>query len=117
MAYQRETGDYSTFVALLEQTLPLAESIEIRQRIEKNISIGRENLDSQTLEPAYARLKRIQDSQEHPKSKLKRVRREIMPLLEDLKQKHGATAQLVKQLSDSVAIVLREVSLAAWNKH
>lgn len=44
VAYQRKTGDNETFVKLLERTLPLAESIEVRRRIEDNIGIGKNNV-------------------------------------------------------------------------
>ena len=110
VAYQRKTGDNATFLSLLERTLPLADSVEARRRIEGNIGIAKGNL-------AYANLKAIQDTPAHPKSKLQRLRAEVLPLLEDLKKRLGASSESVTQLSDSVAIALRGISIEAYNNH
>jgi hypothetical protein len=117
VAYQRQTGDNETFLALLERALPLADSVEVRRRIEDNIGIAKRNLEAESLDAAYANLKTIQDSPANPKSKLRHLRAELVPLLESLKQKHGFSSQLVIKLSDSIAIVLRGISIEAHNKY
>lgn len=43
VAHQHSTEDNRTFVELLERTLPLAESSEVRKRIQDNIQIGKKN--------------------------------------------------------------------------
>jgi hypothetical protein len=82
-------------------TLPLAYAAEVRQRIERNIQIGQDNLAFAEPDPLYASLKAIQDSQLHPRRKLSRVRLEIIPALESLKKKHGISP-LVRQVSDTI---------------
>lgn len=110
VAYQRKTGDNTTFLSLLERTLPLADSVEVRRDIEGFIGKAKRNL-------AYANLKTIQDTPAHPKAKLQRLRAEVVPLLEDLKKRLGASSESVTQLSDSVAIALRGISIEAYNNH
>jgi C-terminal repeat of topoisomerase len=51
VSYQKDTEDNQSFVDLLQMTLPLAEAVEVRQRIEKNIQIGKNNLAFAELEP------------------------------------------------------------------
>jgi len=117
VAYQKKTDDNRTFVDLLERTLQLAQTAEVRRRIEENIQIGKDNLTFAEFEPVYAPLKTIQDSRLHAKKRFQQLRVDIIPALEALKRKHGNTGQPVKQLSNSVAVVLREISLDAWTNH
>jgi hypothetical protein len=51
VSHQKKTGDNHAFVELLQMTLPLADAVDVRQRIEKNIQIGRDNLAYVQVEP------------------------------------------------------------------
>jgi hypothetical protein len=117
VSHQKKTHDNRTFVDLLQRTLPLAQAPDVRRRIEENIRIGQDNLAFTELDPLYASLKAIQDSSVQPGKKLSRVRLEILPSLGDVKQRHGTSSRIAKQFSDNIAIVLRDISLDAWNKH
>ena len=126
IAYQRKTGDNEMFVKLLERALPLAESIEVRRRIEENIGIGKGNLRGKELDSVYAYLKSIQDSKESPSARLSRFNRDVVATITKVagisgfSQNYGylsATTEEFKELFDSAAIVLRGISLDAWNNH
>jgi hypothetical protein len=105
VAYRRKTGDNETVARLLERTLPLAESVEVRQRIE-----------ALRLDHLYALLKSLQGT-EHPRTRLERFRRIELEVLSDAVARLPVGSDDRKTLSDSVAIVLRGVALDAWNKH
>lgn len=117
VAYHKATGDDKTCVEILRAILPFATSIDLRQQIEKNISTLSGNLAFKKLEPVYAFLKTIQDSKEHPRSRLETFNRAGITAI------NGAVAGLPhgsddrNQLFDSAAIVLRGISLDAWNTH
>jgi hypothetical protein len=122
VAYQRKTGDNEQFVKLLERALPLAESIEVRQRIEENIGIGKGNL----IGSIHTLLKSIQDSKESPSARLARFKRDVVGAITKVagisgfSQNYGylsATTEEFKELFDNAAIVLRGISLDAWNNH
>ena len=117
VAYQRKTGDNETFVKLLERALPLAESIEVRRRIEENIGIGKGNLNQSKLDPVYELLKSIQDSKKSPSERLGRFNAEVANVLISAMAGLSRGSDDYNQLWDSAAIVLRGISLDAWNNH
>ena len=126
VAYQRKSGDNETFVKLLERTLSLAESVEVRRRIEENIGIGKGNLSGKELDSVYALLKSIQDSKENPSTRLARFKRDAVAAIvkaagiSGFSENYGylsASSEDFKELFNSAAIVLRGISLDAWNNH
>jgi hypothetical protein len=117
VAYQRKTGDNETFVKLLERVLPFAESIELRRRIEEYIGIGKGNLGQSKLDPIYAVLKSIQDSKKSPSERFSRFNAEVANVLISAIAGLARDSDDYNQLWDSVAIVLRGISLDAWNNH
>lgn len=126
VSYQRKSGDNETFVKLLERTLPLAESVEVRRRIEENIGIGKGNLKGKEFDSVYSLLKSIQDSTDSPAVRLARFKRDAVAAIvkaagiSGYSENYGylsATSAEFKELFDSAAIVLRGISLDAWNKH
>lgn len=117
VAYQRKTGDNDTFVKLLEQTLLIAESIEVRRRVEENIGIGKGNLSGKKFDAAYASLKEIRDSTEHPRKKLEKFSHDVSNAINSAVAGLSHSSDNRNQLFDSAAIVLRDISLVAWNTH
>jgi hypothetical protein len=115
--HQRKTGDNQTFVALLEQALLLAASDELKQRINKNIVIGKGNLDHKKLEPVYEKLRQIEKGSESPSIKFTRVRNEIIPHLAALIKTEGSSSETANELSNSIAIALRGISIDSHNDH
>jgi hypothetical protein len=115
--HQRKTGDNQTFVALLERALLLAASDELKQRINKNIGIGKGNLDHKKLEPVYKKLSEIEKGGESPSVKFTRIRNEILPHLTALIETEDGSSEAVNELSNGIAIVLRGISIEANNDH
>ena len=117
--YQKKSGDNQTFVDLLEKTLTLAESNEVRQRIHSNIQIGKDNL-------IFALLEIIRASKETPRLRLHTFRRDAVPAILKSGKLSGASAsfgplgsdsETSKEVLDSASLVLRDISLDAWNNH
>jgi hypothetical protein len=116
-AYHKKTDEDATCLELLRATLPFATSLEIRQRIEQNISILDGNVAYTSLEPTFALLKEIQQSKNEPRVRLDKFRHEAVPMLTSAAASLTQGTELHSQLFDSAAIVLRSLSLDAWNKH
>jgi hypothetical protein len=88
--------------------LPLATSPELRLNIEKGLITAE-------LEPVYVLLKAIQDSKEKPSARLRHFHSQILTVLPGI-QSRIAHSEASAELCDAVAIVLRGISLAAWNE-
>jgi hypothetical protein len=121
--YHDATSDDEPCLAILNLALPLATAVELRHQIEKNIGALSGFMANKRLEPLYTRLKSIQDSNEHPRVRLDKFNRE-MPNIRA--SGNAAVANLPygadddnprTRLFDAAAIVLRGISLDAWNKH
>lgn len=114
--YQLETGDNAEFVNVLNFALDFASGISIREKIILNASIGEDNLASQKFEPIFASLRSVSESGQGPKSQLSMVRRDILPMLPTLTPAWD-DSNVYNALLDSVAIALREISVAAHNDY
>ena len=127
VAYQRKTGDNEMFVKLLERALPLAESIEVRRRIEENIGIGKGNLRGKELRfrlrlcsNPFRTAKKVHLSGwrgSNAMSLLPLVRPQVFPA----SRKIMATFQRHRRTSKSFLIVPQSSCVAsrldAWNNH
>ena len=105
--YHEATHDDATCLAILRSALNFASAIEVRRKIQENIDALTGNLKRKEFEPVYRLLKAIQESKEYPRRRLDRFRREVVPLLSQLR--------VNDELLDAAAIVLGAISAAAWN--
>ncbi|HOC54198.1 MAG TPA: topoisomerase C-terminal repeat-containing protein [Verrucomicrobiota bacterium] len=128
VSYQKKTEDNRAFVDLLQAALPLADAVEVRQRIEKNIEIGKNNLAYEQIQPLYETLKKVVEDPppilstglgfiSDTKAKFNRVRTEILPALEELKKKFGVTSDVTKRFSDDVAIAMRGLAVQSCERY
>lgn len=117
VVYHEATKDEKTCLEILNSVLSLATAIELRQQIEKNIGTLTGFIADKKLEPIYALLKSIQDSKDKPRSQLAKFNTEVVALLNKLTADLPKNSESRIQLFDSTAIVLRGISLEAWNKH
>jgi hypothetical protein len=128
--YYKATGDDRTCLDILKSLLPFATSTDLRQLIEKDISETRARLElsaaSKKLEPVYTLLKSFQDSKESPPDRLARFERDAIPAIVKATgissfSPHYGYLSIVpancEDLFDCAAIVLRGISLDAWNNH
>lgn len=113
--YQKKTADNETFVELLKECLKYATGMEVRQRIQKNIDIGEGNLRHEALDPFYAELKKIQESKEKAKTRFEQVKLKGMPHLLFFAETEENQTDLIAELSDALAVVLRGISIDAHN--
>jgi hypothetical protein len=116
VSYHNTTGDHEACIATLQTILPLATSPELRQQIDKNIRTLSGLLQQKELEPIYTVLKAIQDSTERPSTRLGRFQRQIIAALPDIRSRIGGL-EAYTEFCDAMAIVLRGISLAAWNEY
>lgn len=115
--YQQATNDNRAFVTLLQQALVFASGSQVRERIVRNISIGQNNLSFEIVEPVFKSLSFIEKSEAKPREKLESIKNTILFKLPGLAAKIGSSTELYSRLADSVAIVLRTISIDAHNKY
>lgn len=115
VSFQKLTGNNEEFILILRSTLPLATAIDIRRRIQDNISTGESNVRDEALGPLYDRLKAIQESKDSAKKRLSRCKSSMMTELAVLADSNGADSELVQEFSNALAIVLRGISIDAHN--
>lgn len=116
VAHQKATGDNQTFVELLKQALQFASGMHIRERLMRNIAIGENNLAGEQLEPIFNSLRTIKESSLGPAQKLQQVQRTIMTQLPSWASTLGPSSETYNNLVNTVAITLREISIAAHNE-
>jgi CheY-like chemotaxis protein len=130
LVYYNATRDDNTCLEILKLVLPFATSTDLRQAIEKDISDTCTRLGlsavSEKLEPVYTLLTSFQDSKESPPDRLARFERDAIPAIvkaagiSSFSADYGYLSVVpanCKDLFDSAAIVLRQISLDAWNNH
>jgi hypothetical protein len=120
------TSDEKTCIEILKSVLPLATAVELKQQIEKNIETLKGFVRRKQIDPVYALLKSIEDGKEIPSEKFARFKRDALSAIakaagvsgfsENYGYLSAATAD-IKELFDIAAIVLRGISLDAWNNH
>jgi len=124
VTYHKATGDDKTCLDTLNAALPFATAIELRQQIQKNLDTLTRNLTFQKLDPVYALLRTIQDSKDPPGSKLRWFKRDVLPALAEAASISGvsssfgplaAETEASAELANVAAIVLRGISIDAWN--
>jgi hypothetical protein len=117
VGYQKTTGDDKAIVGILQQSLLFASGSQLRERIVENISTVQNNILFQLVEPHFKSLSAIEKSGLPPQDKLARIKNKILTHLPGLVAKVGADSELYTQLVDSIAIVLRAISIDAHNTH
>jgi hypothetical protein len=115
VAYQKDTGDDQTFIKLLKEALQFASGMQIRERLMRNIAIGENNLAASQLEPIFKSLNAITESPQEASKKLQQVQRTIMTQLPAWASALGPASETYRNLVNTVAIALRDISIAAHN--
>jgi len=116
IAHQKATGDNQTFVGLLKQALQFASGMYIRERLMRYIAYGENKLVGEQLEPIFTSLRTIENSTLDPAQKLQQVQRTIMTQLPSWASTLGPSSETYNNLVNTVAITLREISVAAHNE-
>lgn len=125
VAYHNQAKDDTTCQAILKTVLPLATSIDLRSRLEKNIAIFGGNLRLKEADGVYSLFKEIQESDGSAESKYARFNKEALPAIIKVAKITGVSAsggmlggdsEEYAELFDSAAVVLRGISIDAWNE-
>ncbi len=112
VVYHKKTDDHEMCILLLKQALSFATQPQLRNQIARNIS----TLEGNRIIPLYKILKSIGDSAVLAAGKFIQIKTKILPLLPGLATEVGINSDVYTNFSDSVAIVLRSISIDAHNK-
>jgi hypothetical protein len=117
IVYHEATRDEKTCIEILNAALAISTATDLRQQIGKNIGTLTGFIADKKLEPIYELLKKLQDSKEKPRKKLEQFNTTVITAVKAAIAGLQSDVEAQKnQLLDSVAIVLRGISLDAWNK-
>jgi hypothetical protein len=114
--YQNATQDNQTFVKLCKQALQFASGMQIRERLMKFIADGEGVLAASQLEPIFKTLNAIVESAQSPEKKLEQIQRTVMTQLPSWASTLGSGSETYNNLVNTIAIALREISVAAHNE-
>lgn len=115
VGHQRATNDNKTFLACLNNALNFATSPALRERMIKNIATAEGNIQSEAVAPIFERLKSVQESRLDAKAKLALINQKVLPFLPDLATQLSNSPIVLNQIHDSIALVLRNISIDANN--
>ena len=117
VAYQRKTGDNEQFRNYWSAHCRLQSPLKSGNASKKTSVSARVIWISRNSTPFTQCLKSIQDSKESPSERLGRFNAEVANVLISAIVGLSRDSDDYKQLWDSAAIVLRGISLDAWNNH
>ena len=116
-AYTNDKEVTGSCIQVLKLALSFSHRDDLRERINtfiKNVEIG---LRRQLLSPFFDMFKTIQESKATPSEKLTKVKESVMPKVMGWMEKEGPQSELSNELLDGVAILLRDISIEAFNEN
>lgn len=116
IAYMNKTEDYQGSVKILKDILAVAKSIRLRQKLQKDINVGKDNEHFVQIKPILDELQKIEQSSNDYNAKLANIKFRVIFSLDELGEEIKHT-ELFNQLKDSLAIVLRSISVGAFNSY
>lgn len=114
--YFKTTNDNKGCIQLLRAAMSFATSVETRRMLNRSLIALGEDRRPKELLPIYALLAEIDGSDSHPKVRLERFRREAGPTITDWHCRFQESSDYGDLLA-AAAVVVRGISVAAWNKH
>jgi uncharacterized membrane-anchored protein YhcB (DUF1043 family) len=115
--YFEATKDNVGCLQITELALPFVYSVEARARLERDIKTLTSNIEMEKLKPLVELLTRINEGKQTPASKLEWFLRDAKPLLTTAIAEADHSNESLWEALDFGTIVLRNISLAAWNDH
>jgi hypothetical protein len=116
VAYVQKTADHTRFIGLLVRAMPLASSPDLQRVIRDNRSGALEEIAGAYLTPHFAVLKEVSESRDAPKARLESLRTRLLPGVPGIHKKLDEIGYPQDQFNNSVAFVLRGISVDAWNQ-
>ena len=117
VAYHKASDDAASCYEVLERILPMATSPELRQQITENMEIVSGFLDGGKLKSIFEVVRRIGESTDNPRDKFLAFETSAIPALKTASTKVEPNSKALIDLFDAAAMVLRGISLDAWNEH
>src|ERR1035437_5232061 len=114
--HHAKTDDQAT-LELLELVQPHAQSAEIKKRIRDNLSVLKGNITFAKLTPLLTLMKQISESVDRPPIRFALFSSKVMPMLTLAGTEYAADEPALVRVFEEGAMVLRGISLDAWNKH
>ena len=111
------TNDNVGCLQIVQLALPFAFSPEPRDRIERRIKFFTASVEAEKLKPVAELLTRINEHKEAPTYKLQWFLTDAKPMLTTAIAEADDTNESLWEILDLAAIVLRNISLAAWNDY
>jgi len=115
VSHQKATGDNTSFVTLLRQALKFASGSNVRERLMKNIDIGNSNVAHESLKPVFSMLTTIENSSDRASLKLQRIQNDVIAQLPRWASTLGSGSEAYKDLANTVAMALRNISIDSHN--
>ena len=115
ISYGNATNQLAESNEVLRHALIFATAINLRERIQKNIDIAEGNIRNAVLQPIYKELSSIQESKDSPSNRLNKIKTQVLPFIAQFMEKEGAADDRLPELLDSTSIVLRGISVEAYN--
>jgi hypothetical protein len=100
---------------IYKKALDIASGINLRERIIQQISQIEGIVTDEKLAPIFEQLKSVQDSISTPKNKYDLLKQRVLPLLPAVVTAISHAPDLLNQVHDSIAIVLRNISIDSNN--
>ena len=116
-AYANDSEITEECVELLRTPLTFAHQEEIRQRITNVIAQGERIVRRVSLKPFFDDFKTIEQSKATPEAKLTKVKEYVIPKVMTWIDTEGAQSVLSDDLLDGVSLLLRSISIDAFNEH
>lgn len=116
VAYGNATRQLAASNNVLRQALLFGSSITLRERIQSNLDIAEGNIRNAVLQPVYDELASIQSSKDSPKDRLNKIKSNVLSFIAQFIEKETGEDDRIPELLDSTAIVLRGISIDAYNK-
>lgn len=117
-AYFKATSDNVGCLQIAELALPFVHSVEARGRIERDIKILTSNIEVEKFNSLTELLTRINEHKgATPIYKLQWFLEDAKPMLTTAIAEAEDTNESLWEILDFAAIVLRNISLDAWNNH
>jgi hypothetical protein len=100
---------------IYQKALDIAFGINLRERIIEQISQIEGIVTDEKLAPIFQKLKEISDSKEKALFRLNKIKEKIISTLPQISQQYGDMSKSYGDLCDSIAVVLKGISVDAYN--
>ena len=114
-AYGRQSKDWKSLLPHLEEILGLARNDSLVSQIQESLKVVRENADFVQVEPLFARIQAIMDSNESLATKFALLQSDVVLNVRDAEARLSEDSETFENLSNMLAGALRSLSVDLHN--